>query len=105
MAGGKNRKYSYQQYMTDAQITPFHLELSADKSVSIEVPDGDALLDIADNQDNPRKVLRLMAGDHYRAVMDVFGPAPAPVLTRLIRDMTVHFGISASPGDSGASSS
>lgn len=46
-----------------------------------------------------------MAGDHFRAVMDVFGPAPAPVLTALIRDMTVHFGIGAVPGDSGAPSS
>lgn len=105
MAGGKNRKYSYQQYMTDAQIRPFELELSADKTVSIEVPDGDALLDIADNQENPRRVLQLMTGDHFRAVMDVFGPAPAPVLTRLIRDMTTHFGIGVSPGDSAASSS
>lgn len=105
MAGGKNRKYSYQQYMTEATIKPFDLELSDDKALSIPVPDGDALLDIADNQANPRKVLQLLAGDHYREVMDVFGPAPATALTALIQDMVGHFGISASPGDSGALSS
>ena len=105
MAGGKNRRYSYQQYMTEAQIPPFELDLTDDRTVSIPVPDGDTLLAIADNQASPRRVLQLLAGDHYRAVMEVFGPAPAPVLTALIRDMTGHFGITASPGDSGAPSS
>lgn len=105
MAGGKNRKYSYQQYMTEATIKPFDLELSDDKALSIPVPDGDALLDIADNQANPRRVLRLLTGDYYEDVMAVFGPAPATVLTSLIQDMVSHFGISASPGDSGALSS
>jgi hypothetical protein len=104
MAGGKNRRYSYQQYLGEAQIKPFDLELSDDKTVSIPVPDGDALLDIADNQANPRRVLRLLTGDHYQDVMAVFGPAPATALTALIQDMVTHFGISASPGDTGAPS-
>lgn len=105
MAGGKNRKYSYQQYMTEAQIKPFDLDLSDDKALSIPVPDGDTLLDIADNQGSPRRVLQLLTGDHYREVMDTFGAAPGPVLLALLRDMTAHFGISASPGDSDAPSS
>lgn len=102
---GAPRKYSYQTYMTEANVKPFDLELATDKAVSIPVPDGTALLDIADNQHNPRLVLQLLTGDHYRDVMDVFGPAPAPALKALIQDLVDHFGISASPGDSVALSS
>lgn len=105
MAGGKNRRYSYEQYLSEAQVKPFDLDLSKDRAISIPVPDGDALLDIADNQANPRRVLRLLCGEHYQDVIAVFGPGPAPALTALIQDMVGHFGISASPGDSGALSS
>lgn len=111
MARGKNRRYSFQQYMTEARIRPFELEAppaegeAEPRVISIDPPTGDDLLAVTENSDRPRKVLQILCGDKFDDVIELVGPAPAQVLTALIGDMTEHFGMTAAPGDSGASSS
>lgn len=106
MARGKNRKYSFQQYMTEAKVRPFVLETGQEDpaEITVQPPDGDTLLAISEVGDRPRQVLELLCGDQHEAVMDLLGPAPADVTVALIKDMTAHFGLSGDPGDSRASS-
>lgn len=107
MARGKNRRYSFQQYLSEAKVQPFVLEtgLEDPAEISIAPPSGDALLTISENGGSPRKVLALLCGEQYEAVMDLVGPAPAEVMAALIEDLLAHFGIGGEPGDSDASSS
>ena len=106
MARGKNRKYTFQQYLDEARRTPFTLAELPDGApdVVIPVPDGDTMLAIADNQANPRLVLELLCGSAGRdQVLELFGPAPMSAMQDFLTDVMAHFGMGVSrQGDSSA---
>ena len=110
MARGKPRRYSFQQYLDEADNKPFILETGAGgvaaKEIVIQPPDGNTMLDIADNQTNPRLVLELLGGDQADALLELLGKAPASVMNNVMQDAMAHFGLAAArQGDSGAPSS
>lgn len=111
VAGGKNRKYSFQQYLGEAKVRPFVLETGADEDsglpaeIVIPVPTGEDLLEATDNATSIRRMLRIICGDQYDAVLRLVGPQPASVMTDLLADLMSHFGAGGAPGDSARPSS
>ena len=85
---------SLDQYRKEANISPFVLEVDDNKSITVQPPTGDDILELTNvSIDDAVGLLQGLCGDSYDEVMEVLGKEPAPVLFAVIMDMMKHFGI------------
>ncbi|TDQ01244.1 hypothetical protein [Labedaea rhizosphaerae] len=97
------KTYKFTQYISQAKVEPFPLELDDGQVLQIPAPDGDTVLEIEESRSS-RRTLALLCGEHYERVRELVGSAPASVLNALVTDMVDHFGLSpVPPGGSSAS--
>ena len=100
------KTYLFDQYVQDAEVEPFRLQVSPDETIVIEAPDGETVLHL--EEVGSRERLQLLCGDQFGRVMELVGKKPPAVLRRLSQDMASHFAVDparAPMGGSGASSS
>lgn len=102
------KTYRFDQYVQDAQIDPFVLEVSDDpeENITIPAPDGDTILKL-EEAFSSRDRLKLFLGDRYDQVWKHIEHAPGGVMAKLVKDMAAHFGMDfqrAPVGGTGASS-
>lgn len=101
------KTYRFDQYVQDAAVEPFRLEISPDETIVIEAPDGNAVLQL-EEVGSSRERLRLLCGEQFDRVVELIGNKPPAVLKRLSQDMARHFAVDpgqAPVGGTGASSS
>lgn len=99
------KAYKLSKYRQEADVEPFALEVDENETLLIPSPDGDTILEIEESRSS-RRTLELLSGEHAERVLELVGPEKAGVMTRLVNDMTKHFGITAEqapPGGSRAS--
>lgn len=101
------KKYRLDQYIQDATIPPFPLEVSDEETILIKAPDGDTVLAV-EEATSSRARLRLLCGEQFNRVLELIGKENFGVMTALVMDMMRHFGFDLTQvpaGGSGASSS
>lgn len=97
-------RYGYDDYLKEARPAPFVLSIAHDDQIEIHAPDGTTALRIEDATSS-REVLRLLCGEHFDRIMELFGDKPFTALNRLATDMREHFNFTGDvQGGTGASS-
>lgn len=94
--------YKLDTYRAEAQIAPFELDLGGDRVISIPVPDGETIVELAETpQSQARRILQLLLGEQYDELWAVLGKENAGVIPALVADLLKHFKIGelqAAPG-------
>lgn len=94
--------YKLDKYRAEANVEPFELEIGEGRVISVSVPDGETIIELAETpQNNARRILQLLFGDQYEELWGILGKENAGVLPALAADMLKHFNIGqlqATPG-------
>lgn len=85
-------KYSLADYRTQAHKPPFPLVIDENRTLEIDPPTTNVMLDVSATTDI-REQLKLLAGAHYDELMEVIGEEQGAILKPLLGDMTKHFGL------------
>lgn len=103
------KTYRFDQYVQDARVDAFVLEVSNDPAdnIVIEAPDGETVLALEESRSS-RDRLKLFLGAEYDRAWEHLGKAPGGVLAAIVADIARHFGMNFQRppmGGTGASSS
>lgn len=88
--------FKLDQYIAEAEVEPFELDLGGDKGVvSIAAPTSEAMVEITEVPMNQtRLIFELLCGeDQFDKVWEAVRYLPATVLQAIIMDMLKHFKI------------
>ena len=90
----KNTTHLWDQYVTEAQVEPFRLKVSAEETIEFECPSGVAAMRVAQGLRSGDLELILMniTGDHWNRIRELMGNAGHKAFPALIEDMLDHFG-------------
>lgn len=90
-----NGHYSLDKYVKEAEGEPFVLDLSADRSLTIEPPTGDQMFDAeaAMGAGDSRAVISALCGDAAKELLAVTGPMNSGVIKGIAKDLADHFGL------------
>jgi hypothetical protein len=94
--------YKLDQYIAEAEIEPFELDLGGDKGVvSIMAPTSEAMVAITETPLNQtRYIFELVCGEQqFEQVWEAVRFLPATVLQNILLDMLKHFKIIAQVSD------
>lgn len=91
-----NGHYSLDRFRAEAKATPFVLDVSTDRTITIPVPNTDAMFDAEEAMrkgEGPRAVISALCGSAADDVMDVFGAEQLPVTVKFAESLAEHFGL------------
>lgn len=85
--------FKLDQYIAEAKVDPFVLDLGEGNTVSLSVPTSDVLVEVTETPVNQtRRILMLLCGeDQFDQVWVAVRDLPASVLQNLLLDMLRHF--------------
>jgi len=100
---------TWDTYVTEAQVEPYPLKVSADETLVIECPTGADIKSYALAQRTGNEDLAMVSlfGEHAERVEQLSAGAPHGALRHLVEDVARHFkivGEAGEPGESSASS-
>ena len=83
----------WDQYVTEAAIEPFKLEVSDDETLVFEAPSGAALIQIMRGlrMGDLELILSSLAGDQWGRLLELFGGAGHKAMSALTEDLMAHF--------------
>lgn len=83
----------WDEYVEEARIEPFRLEVSEDETLVFEAPSGAALMNIMRGlrQGDLELILASLAGDQWDRLQELFGGAGHKALPALTEDLMDHF--------------
>lgn len=88
-----SNQYSWDDFVTEAEIQPYELKVSADKTIVIDNPSGAALMHISSGMRNGdlEFILVNLCGDSWPDVQELVQDAPHGVLPSLVESLMDHF--------------
>jgi hypothetical protein len=86
------KRYRLADYRREATKPPFVLEIDEERSLEIQAPDTNTILDVQATAD-VRQQVKLLTGDKYAELMEVIGSEQGGVLKVLMRDLSEHFNL------------
>lgn len=84
---------NWDQYVEEAKIEPFRLQISDDETLVFEAPSGAALMEIHRglNAGDLELILYSLAGDQWPRLQELFGGAGHKAVPALAEDLMDHF--------------
>lgn len=86
--------YKLDKYRKEAQGEPFVLEVDDKRSIVIEPPTVEDIIEIGETPlNNGRRMLQLICGEQFDEVWELISQDPGSMLVPLVVDMAKHFKI------------
>lgn len=84
---------TFDEYVKEAEITPFELPINSKKTLKIEAPTGNQLMRFTDayRQGDTEQILHALAGEKWPELAKVLYEAPYQAMQNVLDDMVRHF--------------
>lgn len=89
----KATTHKWDQYVAEAKIAPFELEVSEDETLTVTAPSGVALMRIMQGlrEGDIHAILVALTGDQWDRLEELLGGAGHKAMPKLTEDMMDHF--------------